>query len=147
MSLKFYAHGTPAPQGSKKVFNGHVVEMSAGLKPWRESVKYAALDAAQANGSSTLQGPLSLTIDFFFKRPASHYGTGRNSQVLKQTAPDCKSSAPDLSKLIRATEDALTDAGAWADDRLVVEVSARKRYCPPGRLPGAEVWIEEVGEK
>jgi crossover junction endodeoxyribonuclease RusA len=33
-----------------------------------------------------------------------------------------------LSKIIRATEDALTDAGVWKDDALVVKLEAWKTY-------------------
>ena len=31
--------------------------------------------------------PISITCSFFMKRPKSHYGTGKNSGILKQTAP------------------------------------------------------------
>jgi crossover junction endodeoxyribonuclease RusA len=58
---------------------------------------------------------------FTMPRPRVHYGTGRNEGVLKprflNAVPD---RIPDLSKLCRSTEDALTDAGVWADDARVV---------------------------
>ena len=37
-------------------------------------------------------------------------------------------SAPDLSKLLRSTEDALTQAGAWKDDARVVEYKALTKH-------------------
>lgn len=40
-----------------------------------------------------------------------------------------------LSKLVRSTEDALTDAGAWDDDARIVECRSGKRY--PGEGPDA----------
>lgn len=46
-------------------------------------------------------------------------------------------SAPDLSKLVRATEDALVDGGILADDRWIYSESTSKLYhddCPPGAL-------------
>jgi len=58
---------------------------------------------------------------------------------------------PDLSKLIRSTEDALTTGGAWADDARVVEyVGTRKCYADEIQFPvvisGAMVtiWRAEV---
>lgn len=36
--------------------------------------------------------------------------------------------SPDLSKIVRSTEDALTDAGVWTNDALVVVLSAWKVY-------------------
>ena len=55
---------------------------------------------------------------------------------------------PDLSKLIRSTEDALTDAGVWTDDARVVEVVARKVYPYEGvwslHAPGVRIQIREA---
>jgi crossover junction endodeoxyribonuclease RusA len=48
---------------------------------------------------------------FSFNRPTS----------IKRGKRPYPSVAPDLSKLIRSTEDALTAAGVWRDDCLVVE--------------------------
>jgi crossover junction endodeoxyribonuclease RusA len=60
---------------------------------------------------------------------------------LRDTAPSTPAARPDLDKLLRSTLDALVDAGALADDALVVEVNAAKTY-PAGHLealdtPGA----------
>ncbi len=54
---------------------------------------------------------------------------------------------PDLSKLVRSTEDALSDAGAWEDDARVVECLARKVYAgDPDALhiPGAVIRIRRA---
>lgn len=56
---------------------------------------------------------------------------------------------PDLSKLARSTEDALSDAGIWADDARVVEYSRLAKVYPgedPDALssPGAVIEIREV---
>ena len=52
---------------------------------------------------------------------------------------------PDLSKLLRSTEDALTDAGLWADDARVVEYERLAKVYPgedPEALPVPGVRIE-----
>jgi len=80
---------------------------------------------------------------FFLARPKSHYRTGRNADRLRENAPRRPAKMPDLSKLVRATEDALTDAGLWRDDAQVVEISAMK-YWADSRPPGAVIVIQET---
>jgi Holliday junction resolvase RusA-like endonuclease len=57
-----------------------------------------------------------------------HYGTGRNAELVKLSAPIFKATAPDSDKLIRLIGDALTIAGVIADDALIVRILAEKRY-------------------
>lgn len=127
MSLVIVAYGRPAPQGSKRhVGNGVMVESSKAVKPWRDDVKAAAerfIESQRVRGLpwSTLDGPLVARMVFTTTRPRSHYRTGRNAHLLRDAAPGRPASIPDLSKLIRSTEDALTAAGVWKDDARVVE--------------------------
>ncbi len=143
--------GTPAPQGSKSAFRnkytGRIqqVESSKKVKPWREAVKQAAADAIMASAWERAEGPVELHIVFVFARPKSHFRTGRNAHLLRDDAPHWRASTPDISKTVRATEDALTDAGVWRDDGQVVHVTALKVY--EGRvngLPGAHITIREA---
>lgn len=143
-------YGTPAPQGSKRhVGGGRMIEMSKRLAPWREAVKEAALRAREAAGNPPpLTGPLHVEMTFDIKRPKGHYRTGRNAHLLRDGAPRFPAQAPDLSKLARATEDALTDAGAWADDALaVIYAPLAKRWADAPRLPGAVIRIREIQEQ
>lgn len=139
--IELRVYGLPAPQGSKRhVGGGVMVESSKALKPWREAVKTAAREAAERQGFLQIprSTPVYMDVTFIFPRPASHYGTGRNAGVLKPNAPRWKTTAPDLSKLVRATEDAITDAGLWADDALVVMGRTYKIY---GDQPGALITL------
>src|SRR5699024_7134269 len=114
-------------QGSKKGFvrGGRVamVEMSKHVHPWRSDVRDAALVLMSREGriGYPLDGPLLVDMVLTAARPKSHYRTGRNSHLLKEAAPSRPMSAPDLSKLARSTEDALTSAGLWRDGSRVVE--------------------------
>jgi len=125
--------GLPAPQGSKKGFYNprigrvQMVESSKKVKPWRTDVQVAAL-AAIGEGWTPLVGPVELAITFFMPRPAAHYRTGAHAGVLKPTAPVLVDKRPDCSKLIRSTEDALTEAGVYRDDAQVARLVAEKRY-------------------
>ena len=68
----------------------------------------------------------------YFPRPRAHYGTGRNANRLKDSAPLWHDKRPDVDKLARAVLDAITESGTLRDDCQVVALSARKRYGPPG---------------
>ena len=124
--------GNPAPQGSKRhVGNGVMVESSKAVKPWRQDVVAAAKQQMAScaaiswsdtgKGYEPFDGPLRVWMVFTFRRPKSHYRTGRNAHLLRDNAPVAPSTIPDLSKICRATEDALTTAGVWADDARVAE--------------------------
>ncbi len=120
-AITITVHGTPAPQGSKKGFvvgkRAVLVESSAKVKPWRQAVVHAAL-AQLPQGWTALDGPLVVEMIFTLRKPAS-------APKRRRTFPD---RTPDLSKLVRATEDALTDAGVWADDARVVSCRAVKCF-------------------
>jgi Holliday junction resolvase RusA-like endonuclease len=144
--LVITVYGTPAPQGSKRhVGNGVMIEMSKRVRPWRNDVMIAAQAWRDEHPRAPLTGPLALAIDFYFRRPKKHYRTGRRAAELRDDAPEYHYQVPDLSKLIRSTEDALTDSGIWADDCLVAAVHARKRWAghDSGTLPGAVITIRE----
>lgn len=134
--LHVVIRGTPAPKGSlRHVGRGVLVESSARLRPWRAAVTAAAVDAA-GPGWEPIDGPIHVEVGFEFARPASHYGTGRNTARLRPGAPAYPATRPDLDKLVRAVLDALGDAGVWRDDARVVTVAAVKRWAP---VPGC--WI------
>lgn len=42
--IKFFVAGVPAPQGSKVLMRGRMIESSKKLKPWREAVRQAAAE-------------------------------------------------------------------------------------------------------
>jgi Holliday junction resolvase RusA-like endonuclease len=127
--------GVPRPQGSKRFVGlstagkGIMVESCKETKNWREAVKYAALaavDHPRMYNGGPFSGPVRVTMVFTLPRPKS---------AKKGAVPSKK---PDLSKLVRATEDALTDAGVWEDDARVVILEAAKFY-PGDQHPGRDL--------
>lgn len=128
-AITIMVHGLPGPQGSKKhLGNGVMVESSAKVKPWRQDVKYAAIGATAAvPGWTILDGPLAVAMTFTFARPKGHYRTGRNAHLLRDAAPIRPAVFPDLSKIVRSTEDALTGV-VWYDDQRVVEYVRLGKY-------------------
>ena len=129
MTFRCIVRGTPAPQGSKRhVGHGVMVESSKRLPAWRTLVTDEAW--AARHGAPTILGPVRLVVTFGFRRPRGHFGTGRNAEILRAGAPPYPTgrNIGDLSKHIRAVEDALTDAGVWNDDDQVVAIMASKEW-------------------
>lgn len=137
--------GDPAPQGSKrflgcskKTGRGILVESSSRVKGWRESVKWAAFSALRERWTP-LDGPLWCEMVFSLPRP--------KNAPRRVTHPDKK---PDLSKLIRSTEDALTDAGVWTDDARVVSLGQTRKVFAGGSdpdalpVPGAVIRVRRI---
>lgn len=116
-------HGSPAPQGSKRhVGRGIMVESSKAVKPWREAVRWSAVEAIRQQfpeSAIAYRGPVAVDITFFLPRPKS---------AKKGAVPDKR---PDIDKLLRSTFDALKSAGVYEDDSRVVCVAARKVYGNP----------------
>ena len=151
--------GQPAPQGSKRYVGqsragrGILVESSANVKPWREDVRAACerfietcaimRDVSAGYGPGQIRDvrvvpsgdtavlalpldcPLRVRMVFTLPAPAS----------LPKKRPSHPMRLPDLSKLVRSTEDAITSAGLWRDDARVVECTAVKTY--PAHVIGA----------
>jgi Holliday junction resolvase RusA-like endonuclease len=134
--LRVEVVGLPAPQGSKRhVGRGILVESSKNVAPWRDSVAYATREAMRAASWVTLDEPCAVAIDFYLPRPAS--------APKSRTEPDRK---PDIDKLIRSTLDALTTAGAIADDARIVNIGAGKHYAGPLHPGvGAEIYVLALG--
>lgn len=89
---------------------------------WMAEVKAAAFKAWE--GRKLLDCPIALGAEFYFLRPSSHYGTGKNHGQIKASAPMFHAQSPDLAKLFRALEDGISKI-IWADDKLVCD------YLPP----------------
>ena len=154
-SIEIIVLGTPAPQGSKHGFavkrkgayTGKVaqVESSKKVKPWRQDVKYAALDAmADVEHWTPMTGAIVLEVKFRLPRPKGHYGTGRNVGIVKPGQPFRPNVRPDIDKLLRSTFDALGEAGVWCDDAQVVSARTSKVYADVG-LPGATIKVTSLG--
>ena len=104
-------------------------------KPWMDTVRQAAMKAYPRGIIHT--GPIGVFVGFCMVRPKSHFGTGKNAKILKESAPEKPKSKPDLSKCLRAIEDALTGI-VWKDDSQVVYSLAGKSY---HKKAGAKIQI------
>ena len=132
----------PAPQGSKRSLGRNssgrtiLVESCRRVKPWRQLVTEAAL----ATGAPLLSGPVLLHCQFIFLRPLGHF---RRDGTLKPSAPRWHAVRPDASKLLRSTEDALSQV-LIHDDARIVTTSGHKRWCVGTERPGALITIRPL---
>jgi len=139
--------GKPEPAGSKNAFvplnrktrepfrrpNGGVVvsviDNNPKAKGWKSAVAEAATEAMF--GREPTREAVSVFLTFRVARPKGHYGTGKNAEVLKASAPQWPTSKPDVLKLARAVEDAMTGL-VYVDDSQIVVETLRKEYGEPG---------------
>lgn len=77
--------------------------------------------------SLPLDQPIYLKLTFKFPRPKSHYGTGKNSNVLKPNAPIYHTARPDIDNLIKFVCDALNTI-YWRDDSCISVNESIKVY-------------------
>ena len=138
--------GIAAPQGSKTMCRWGMKESSNRVKPWRHAVSYACDQQYQG---PVITDAVEMEIEFILPRAKHHYGTGRNADKLKPSAPaHCTSSKwGDLDKLCRSTLDgcALRSGGCLiADDSQVVQLSLFKRYAEAGEPSGALVRVRNA---
>lgn len=156
MTISFFVAGKPQPRGSKQSFvpldrntkepfrrpNGGIVVATVDDNPkgkdWMACISRAAQEAM--NGLPPITGPVSLHLEFIMPRPKGHYGSGKNSGVLKTSAPYWHTGKPDRLKLARGVEDALT-AIVYADDAQTIAGPITKHY---GTNPGVAITVSDL---
>lgn len=74
-----------------------------------------------------LTTPLSVKMHFAFMRPKSHFGTGRNSKVVKGIAPIQHTKKPDIDNCCKFVMDVL-NGRAYHDDAQIIRLEATKEY-------------------
>ena len=139
----FFVPGLPAPGGSKRGFYNAKLKRTLLVEAnqeknrnWRAAVALAASEAMA--GHELFSGPLLVTMTFRMPRPKTHFnGKG----CLKKSAPRWHTSKPDVTKLIRSTEDAMTGV-IWKDDAQVAWSDAYKLYADT--QAGAEIRVSQL---
>ena len=155
---EFIVWGKAAPRGSVKAIpRGKVVNVhgqrlredkgtlvidqeSAVLKSWMQQIKQTAIGAWAQEHTGYSDKPFIVDITFCMDRPQSHYRTGRYAGHVKETAPKRPIVRPDLDKLTRAVNDALTKV-VFKDDSQVVEMNVKKIH---GYPEGVKVRLYEL---
>lgn len=131
--LSFWVTGNPVGQPRARHGKGRTYDNGAADQ-WKLRVKEHALIAWDG---MPFIGPLRVSLQFHFKRPASHY---RRKGGFKPSAPvRWHTQKPDRDNLDKAVLDALTDLHLWRDDCAVCAGSVEKFWA---ESPGCHVTIE-----
>ena len=136
-SCRFFIPGLPRPGGSKRGFvvreRAVITEDCKTSKDWRA---VCALKADELwRSAPPLSGPIAVYFDFLMPRPKGHL---RKDGSVRPGAPAYPTVKPDVTKLIRSTEDALSRI-IWRDDCIIVRQVANKLYTL--KTPGCWVTI------
>ena len=133
--IEFEVFGSPQPAGSKRSFPFRRGDGSLGVRVTDDNPKgrdwkiAVAAAAPKLSPDTLLSGPLTVEFIFELPRPAGHFG----KRGLLPSAPACPTVRPDVLKLARAVEDALTGV-LWRDDSQIVFEALTKRYGERARL-------------
>lgn len=146
--LDVFVPGNALPAGSKRAFplrgkagskmHVSVTDSNPKAKDWKAVVSMYA--SQRWAGQPLLDGALAVEFDFVRPRPKGHYRTGKHENELRSDAPRHPTGRPDVLKLSRAVEDALTGV-VWTDDSLIVHEVLRKKYGP---APGVHIRVMEA---
>jgi len=143
--FEFFIPGIARTSGSHKSYGGRITHAGDYTKQWMDTIAWCVLK--EVGRMCLLEGPIKLTIVFYKERTKGDFRTrqGRTSKLLKPSAPPYPIKRPDLTKLVRAAEDALTKV-IWKDDSQVVIQDTRKEFCSGDQKPGVYIKIEELVE-
>lgn len=144
MNLEFWVAGIPAPKGSKKGYlRGKrvvLVDASDYLAAWEEAVTLAAEEAlAGAQHDPAARAHLAALHERDVGVHVRHDFRIRRGVTVKRPLP---TTPPDLDKLARAANDALTKAHLWPDDARIVSHHLTKLYADDERGPGLLVTVK-----
>ena len=113
--------GRPIPQQRPRFAKGHAYDPSA--KDKREFM----LKCVEEQLPEGIAGPLSIDLTFEYKRPKTHFRTGKFSHIMKEDAPMIHTQTPDLDNLVKFVLDAL-NGKYYIDDRQIYKITARKKW-------------------
>lgn len=132
MTLELDIKGDPAPQGSKKIIKGRLIEASSEkLKRWRKAIAAECVEK-QKTHNTFYTGPVRVEVVFFLPRPKTITKDKREYPIVP----------PDLDKLCRGLLDGIGQSQiVWGDDSQVVELMASKVYAENPDNAGAKVLI------
>lgn len=140
-----FVHGEPKAQPRPRAFSrgGRAGIYDPGTA---EGWKGAIAGALRSHAGKLNPDALRVDLVFFFPRPKSHFGTGRNARKIKPIAPEWHLKKPDVDNLEKAVFDALSEKsgiGLWKDDTQVIDSRSQKLWAD-NRPPGMQIDIYSV---
>ena len=131
--VTFWLEGEPVAKARPRMtMSGHVYTPDKTTK-----AENAIRRGWQEHGGSMIHGPVSVSVVFMLKTPASWPMAKRMLAQEREIRPTKK---PDVDNLVKTVMDALNGL-AYYDDKHIVELSARKIYA---RNPGTVIRVREI---
>jgi len=125
---RFQVRGLPQPKGSARAFLVHgkpvITSTTRNLKQWEQLVRFQLQDF----DGPPLEGPVCISLTFYLPRP--------KSAPRRVVHPATR---PDLSKLVRSVEDALTGI-VYRDDAQIMSLTAIKAFATDFVGVAGRVW-------
>lgn len=140
-TITFIVLGRPQQRGSKQALlipkrgggwvekNGRPIVVAKDDNPNSKEWMGQVRDAAHAAyAGELLNGPIKLTVKFYFKRIKGHFRSGSKAHLLREDAPHWHTSTPDLDKLVRAVSDSLTGVVITDDKQIAAYGETTGKY-------------------
>lgn len=138
MKIRISVLGNPKPQPRHRHFQREKIKGTYDPgKNDKQSFLYLVLEHAP---EKPFDEPLRVDIDFYFARPKNHYGTGKNTNKLKLSAPVWHTTKPDIDNLRKFVMDAMNKV-FWRDDSIICEGHTKKLY---DDMPRVEITIQTI---
>jgi len=121
----------PRPRATVIAGRAHVYNPAGKSRTYRERVALCAI------GHTQIEGPIELTVRFYWPRP---------KHLMWKTRPMprlAKATKPDLDNVLKALKDSLTGI-MWSDDAQVVKVHAEKWYCAGNEVERTEIDVRAM---
>lgn len=118
---------TPRPR-FRRIGKNIQTYYNKGYKDYMKYIKEEFIINSDLN--SVFEGSVRLELEFLMPRPKYHYGTGRNSNNIKDkyhTPGYNHIIKPDIDNLSKAIIDSLNGV-LYKDDSQVVDLTSKKRY-------------------
>lgn len=110
----------------------------------KDEKRFEAIIAEQCKGHKPYSGALRVIYEFVVARPKSHFGTGKNSHILKKTAPvHWIVKKNDFDNMLKFVNDRCSGL-VWVDDCQIIEFSGSKRYCYHNEEPKTVLRVYEL---
>lgn len=124
--LQLVIEGRPVPYRTSVGRQGQVFYPKS-VKAWQDTVARQTREQLP-KGWSPIDVIAETSYRFYMPRPKDHWRTGKFANELKPSAPEHHLTPPDVTKLLRITEDGLIHGGVATDDSLFTPIIARKAW-------------------
>jgi Holliday junction resolvase RusA-like endonuclease len=138
--IEFKVNGNPKALKRHRTFRKG--DFTGSYDPSQDDKASFLAVAHQYKPDQPYDEPLYVKFTFSFKRPKSHFRTGKNAHLLKDRAPRYHTSTPDADNLIKFVCDSLNGV-FWRDDSIICNVQAEKLY---DTVPSIEVRICKINK-